>query len=130
MSDILIEETVAAFTVEPEATVAVSVEESDGVTTVTIDRPAVVIETAPVGLQGPPGPQGLQGLQGQSGGFFEYVQVEPLAIWTIVHNMGFYPSVTAVDSAGSQVEGHVIYLNLNSVTIEFVAAFSGHAHLS
>jgi len=50
--------------------------------------------------------------------------------WTINHNLGFYPNVTVVDSAGTIYEGEITYTNTNSLTVSFSAAFSGKAYLS
>ena len=50
--------------------------------------------------------------------------------WEVEHNLGFFPNVTVVDSAETQVEGNVIYNNMNRVTIEFSTAFAGKAYLS
>lgn len=47
--------------------------------------------------------------------------------WEITHNLGKYPAVTVIDSAGDQVEGDLRYLGLNTVRITFGAAFSGRA---
>jgi hypothetical protein len=54
-------------------------------------------------------------------------QSSPSASWAITHNLGKYPSVTVVDSAGSVVIGDVTYNNLNQVTLSFGGAFSGKA---
>lgn len=50
--------------------------------------------------------------------------------WTIQHNMGKYPSVTVVDSAGTQVNGIVEYSSENTVKVSFTAPFSGTAYLN
>lgn len=50
--------------------------------------------------------------------------------WTITHNLGFYPNVTVVDSAGNIVEGELSYTNSDSLTATFSTAFSGTAYLS
>ncbi len=52
------------------------------------------------------------------------------ASWTITHNRGWYPSVTIVDSAGTEVVGDVDYVDKNTVTVTFRAAFSGKAYLN
>lgn len=53
------------------------------------------------------------------------------ATWTVTHNMGFFPSVTVVDSAGTAVAGaDVTYIDTNTLTIGFGAAFGGKAYLS
>ena len=50
--------------------------------------------------------------------------------WVITHNLGFYPNITTKDSAGSIVEGEIVYDSANQVTLNFQAAFSGMAYLS
>jgi hypothetical protein len=50
--------------------------------------------------------------------------------WTIPHNLGFFPNVTTIDSAGNIVEGEIAYTNSNSLTVSFSSAFSGKAYLS
>ena len=61
---------------------------------------------------------------------YVHVQNEASSIWVVEHQMGRYPSVTVVDSAGTMVFGDVIYDNENQVTITFTAAFSGKAYLN
>lgn len=51
-------------------------------------------------------------------------------VWTINHNMNCYPSVTVVDSAKSTVVGEVQYINTNTLTVTFTAAFKGIAYLN
>lgn len=77
--------------------------------------------------QGPVGPRGPAGLDT---GFYRHDQAAPAAMWTITHSLGFYPSVSVQDSAGSVVYGDVYYLDANSLTITFQSAFGGHANLS
>ena len=50
--------------------------------------------------------------------------------WVIVHNMNKYPAVNVVDTANDEVIGQVTYNNLNQITINFTAAFSGKAYLN
>lgn len=50
--------------------------------------------------------------------------------WAITHNLGFYPNVTVVDSAGNIVEGEISYTNTASLTATFSTPFSGTAYLS
>lgn len=80
-----------------------------------------------------PGPQGVPGPQGPPGidtGYFAYTQVAPATVWTINHNLGINPSVTAVDSAGNVIEGTLLYLSTNTLEITFGIATSGHAYMS
>lgn len=51
-------------------------------------------------------------------------------IWTITHNLEFYPNVTLMDSGGSQVEGEITYLNNKQLQVEFSYEISGIAYLS
>jgi len=59
-----------------------------------------------------------------------HIQSVPSARWEITHPLGFNPAVTVLDSTGRQVEGDVSYPDLDTVLVEFNAAFSGSAHLS
>lgn len=59
-----------------------------------------------------------------------HTQTVPSATWVVVHNLGKYPSVSVVDSAGSNVEGYVTYDSDDQVTLTFIGAFSGVAYLN
>lgn len=61
---------------------------------------------------------------------YTHIQGEASDVWMIEHNMGRYPSVTVVDSAGSAVFGDVTYANENQLTVTFSVAFSGKAYLN
>ena len=50
------------------------------------------------------------------------------SVWTVNHNLNCYPSVTAVDTTKTRVEGQVQYMNANTLTITFTAAFKGTAY--
>ena len=82
--------------------------------------------TAP-GPQGPIGPQGPPGIDT---GYYAYTQVAPATTWSITHNLGINPNVTAVDSAGNVIEGTLLYLSTNTLEITFGIATSGHAYMS
>lgn len=72
----------------------------------------------------------LVGGTGGASAYYLHTQATPAAVWTVPHNLGIYPSVTVIDSAGSQVIADVSYPSLNTVTITFSAALSGRAALS
>lgn len=61
---------------------------------------------------------------------YKHVQGVASSVWTVTHNLGKFPSVTVVDSAGTEWVGDVKYLNDNSLTISFTVAFSGIAYLN
>lgn len=93
--------------------------------------------TGPLGLTGSTGPAGPTGavgptgLTGPSGDLsFQYAQGPASATWMVTHNLGKFPSVTVVDSAGEEVEGDVQYLDNNSLRLVFSAAFTGNAYLN
>lgn len=72
-------------------------------------------------------------LSGQGAGLvgtYRYIQDIPAATWTIIHNLGFRPNVSVVDSAGTEVIGEVSYPDVNTVVIDFSAQFAGEAYLS
>lgn len=77
------------------------------------------------GLQGPPGPAGPQGAS--SGMQFIFTQHVAAEVWVIEHNLGRYPVITIIDSGGEETSGEVTYVDLNHVTVEFSAPFSGIA---
>lgn len=89
------------------------------------------IKIVTVGIQGPPGPQGIQGIQGLAGDSnYIHNQGAPSAIWTIIHNLGKFPSVTTVDSGGTKVWGNVAYIDQNTVEVQFSVPFGGKAYLN
>lgn len=57
-------------------------------------------------------------------------QTTPSDNWVINHNLNKNPSITVVDSAGSEVEGAIVINSLNQITITFCGAFSGKAYLN
>lgn len=61
---------------------------------------------------------------------YRHVQSIPLATWTIVHHLGFRPNLTVMDSAGNVVEGNIVHLDSNQLTVTFSAPFGGEASLS
>lgn len=73
---------------------------------------------------------GQKGDKGEAGGNYTHSQDIPSTTWNITHSLGFYPGVTVVDSANSVVEGGVQYIDENSLTLSFSAAFGGKAYLS
>lgn len=84
--------------------------------------------SGPPGPQGPPGPPG----SGSGSGDISYVhtQVPLSAVWVVVHNLGKYPSVTVVDSGGTEVLTDLHYDSFNQVTLTFGAPSSGKAYVN
>lgn len=67
---------------------------------------------------------------GEADKFFQYTQYSASDTWTIEHNLGKYPSVSVVDSAGSVVVGEVLYLTMNTLQVRFTLPFSGKVYLN
>ena len=63
-------------------------------------------------------------------GTYIHRQYDAASVWCIEHNLHCYPSVTVVDSADSKVTGDVDYIDENTLTVSFVAPFSGSAYLN
>jgi hypothetical protein len=86
------------------------------------------------GVQGPQGVQGVQGIQGIQGdpgiGAYTHTQDTASNSWTINHNLGFFPNVEIVDSAGSAVIGNYQFINANTLVATFRDPFAGKAYLS
>jgi hypothetical protein len=57
-------------------------------------------------------------------------QIMAAKVWQIRHNLGRYPQITIVDTAGSVVEGDKHYDDINNITLTFSAEFSGKAFLA
>ena len=59
---------------------------------------------------------------------YTHEQSVAAATWNVTHNLGRYPSVTVVDSAGSKIVGDVQYTSENTLTLTFSAPFAGTAY--
>jgi hypothetical protein len=90
--------------------------------------------TGPAGSAGPAGPTGAQGPQGEPGETqvisYSHTQNTVSLTWVISHNLGFYPNITAFNSADMNIEGTVDHTDSNSLSVTFSVATSGYAHLS
>lgn len=107
------------------------------------------------GERGAQGEQGIQGIQGEQGlsayqiwlqngnigteqdylaslkvNSYTHYQISASQEWMINHNIGKFPSVSVVDSAGTVVIGDVTYIDMNNLIIQFISAFSGKAYLN
>lgn len=110
----------------------------DEVIELIVEQPVAttLLEIEVPGIQGIQGDQGIQGIQGDPGtpgadsGFFEYEQILASNVWTVNHNLGFYPAVSTVDSGDTVVEGEIEYISINQVVIRFEVPFSGRVFLS
>jgi hypothetical protein len=61
---------------------------------------------------------------------FVFDQITPSATWNITHTLNKFPSVSVVDTAGTQVFTDVNYINNNNITLTFSTGFAGKAFLN
>ena len=61
---------------------------------------------------------------------FYYKQLTSSDVWVITHNLNKYPSVTVLDSSGTEVVGDIHYDSENQCTLTFKGAFKGSATLN
>jgi hypothetical protein len=87
--------------------------------------------TGAAGATGATGPQGAQGPAGPSQVIaYTHLQNAVSLTWVITHNLGFYPNIVVLDSAGTVVEGDFSYASVNQMTVTLSQAISGYAYLS
>jgi hypothetical protein len=67
-------------------------------------------------------------ISGGSGDSFVFTQPTPDTVWTVTHNLGRFPSVVVIDSAGDEWATEIHYINNNSLEVRLTAAFSGTAY--
>lgn len=61
---------------------------------------------------------------------FIFDAAEASDVWEIRHNLNKYPTVTIVDSAGTEQTGCVEYVNENVCRVKMNSAFKGKAYLN
>ena len=61
---------------------------------------------------------------------FVFDQITPSATWNITHTLNKFPSVSVVDTAGTQVFTDVNYIDNNNITLTFSTGFAGKAFLN
>lgn len=76
-------------------------------------------------------PVGCSGGSGSNGGSVAYrhQQSAPATVWTINHNLGFWPSVSIVDTGGFEIEADVRHMSVNQVVVVFAIPLAGVARL-
>ena len=61
---------------------------------------------------------------------YTHIQATPSSEWMVTHNLGKYPSVEVVDSAGTVVVGEYTNIDTNTMLLTFSGAFSGKAYFN
>ena len=95
----------------------------------TSDSPTVVLTDVEAGPQGPAGPTGADGAAGSGSANSTVVhdQSSANATWTMTHNLGRYPAIDIIDSAGNHVIGDIKHNSVNQAVATFDNAFAGKA---
>ena len=88
------------------------------------------IQVGVIGPMGPPGADGAPGADGTGDLNYTHIQNSPSLVWNVSHGLGKFPSVTIVDSGGSEVEGFVQHLDNDNLTITLSYAVSGKAFVN
>lgn len=60
---------------------------------------------------------------------YEWQSPASTTSWNISHNLGRYPTVTTVDSGGTQFLGTITYIDINTLRVDFAFATGGTAYL-
>lgn len=61
---------------------------------------------------------------------YVFIQSTPNTTWNVAHNLNKFPSVSVVNINNILMYGQVTYVDLNNLTIEFSAGFSGKAYMN
>lgn len=133
--------------------ITITTENSSAVVTVNTVATVKIATAGPQGLKGDTGSPGAAGVGIPAGGTtnqyliknsntdydskwanvvisgFNYQQTTPSTIWTINHNLGYFPSVELLDSGSQEIEGTVSHVNVNQVVITLSPATAGIARL-
>lgn len=109
----------------------------------------LLTETLTQGLSGPPGPTGPEGPQGPMGpegpmfsreepidpippetgdSSYTHIQNSASTMWEVNHDLGKRPSVSCVDSGGTEFDGEVHYVDDNNLTVLLSYPTSGKVY--
>lgn len=76
---------------------------------------------------GAPGPKGDQGERGLTGASLDFVftQASPASVWDVVHDLGVWPVITVLSTAGETLTPAVHHIDTNHFTLTFGAPQDG-----
>lgn len=100
----------------------------DGLITENLSAPPTVIPTKTSQLENDAG--FVTADQIPQASTYIHQQIAPADVWTINHNLGRFPGIVIVDSAGSKVYGDIQFVSENQIQVSFTAAFAGKAYLN
>lgn len=59
---------------------------------------------------------------------YTHNQLVPSTTWEVTHNLNKMPSVTTIDSAGTEIKGDITYISVNQLSIQFSSEVTGTAY--
>jgi hypothetical protein len=69
----------------------------------------------------------VQGLPGVGSGSYRFDQITASDIWTVVHNLGYYPKVQIFSGGGKETDAEVDQVSTAIFKVYFAGPFSGYA---
>lgn len=72
----------------------------------------------------------IEEVRDEASGAYTHTQDAASALWTVAHGLGGFPNVTVTDTLNREVEADVVYLDGNTITVEFAQPTTGLAYLS
>jgi len=72
--------------------------------------------------------QGPQGLPGISAGRYIHTQNTAASVWTINHNLGYYPEILLLTVGGMRFIGEVLHTTINQAVVQLSSSYTGTAH--
>lgn len=61
---------------------------------------------------------------------YRHTQLAPSRVWSVVHDLGKYPSVTIMDETGIEYEAEVKHTDQNNTLLTFSEPFAGYADIN
>lgn len=101
--------------------VIVEIADLTGAGVVALPYPGQEITIDPVGMQGPPGLPAARYTHGQG---------SAAALWTVNHNLGFYPQVTVLSPGGLELTAAIQHVSINQALVAFNIPTAGTAECS
>jgi hypothetical protein len=115
----------SVVTMDTGPATTIEILEADPVLQIDISEAGV---PGPPGIPGPSGPAGPEGPPGGGAAGMTFVQDMPSTEWVIPHDFPYSPSVTVMDTTGSEIETEILQAP-GVVTIRTVLPTAGRAYL-
>lgn len=100
--------------------------------TLTTGQPIITgtVQAGIIGIAGPAGADGTDGADGTGDLTYKHIQSVASSVWTMTHNLGKYPSLTVITTAGDEIHPSVKHLNINTTEATFSSAYAGTGQLN